>query len=101
MATREGARALGLEHEIGSIEPGKRADVIVVDRTRLHTAPDADPWSTLVYASRGSDVRCAIVDGAVLVEGGHLVREDAQLIAADARAAATTLAARARVGSAL
>ena len=99
MATREGARALGLEHEIGSIEPGKRADVIVVDRTRLHAAPDADPWSTLVYAARGTDVQCAIVDGAVLVEGGHLVREDAQDIAAEARVAATTLAARAGVGS--
>ena len=40
MATREGARALGLEDEIGSIEPGKRADLIVVDRDRPHLAPD-------------------------------------------------------------
>jgi 5-methylthioadenosine/S-adenosylhomocysteine deaminase len=94
MATREGARALGLEHEIGSLEPGKRADVIVVDRTGLHAAPDADPWSTLVYAARGTDVRCAIVDGAVLVEGGHLVHEDADGIVAEARTAAKTLAAR-------
>ena len=53
MATREGARALGMEAEIGSIEPGKRADLILVDRDRPHLAPDADPWSTLAYAARG------------------------------------------------
>ena len=46
MATREGARALGLDHEIGSIEPGKRADLIVIERDRPHLAPDVDPWST-------------------------------------------------------
>ena len=53
MATREGARALGMETEIGSIEVGKRADLILVDRDRPHLAPDADPWSTLAYASPG------------------------------------------------
>ena len=51
MATREGARALGLEDEIGSIELGKRADLILVERDRPHLAPDTDPWSTLVYAA--------------------------------------------------
>ena len=68
MATRAGARTLGLEHEIGSIEAGKRADVIVVDRDRPHLAPGPDPYSTLVYAARGSDVRTTIVDGEVLVD---------------------------------
>ena len=57
MATREGARALGLEAEIGSVEPGKRADLIVVDLDRPHLAPGPDPYSTLVYAARGTDVR--------------------------------------------
>src|SRR5581483_5373185 len=67
MATRAGARTLGLEAEIGSLEIGKHADLIVVDRDRLHTAPDPDPYSTLVYAARGSDVRTTIVDGELLV----------------------------------
>src|SRR2546428_4147785 len=63
MATRAGARTLGLDAEIGSIEAGKRADVIVVDRDRPHLAPGPDPYSTLVYAARGSDGRTTIVDG--------------------------------------
>jgi 5-methylthioadenosine/S-adenosylhomocysteine deaminase len=95
MATREGARALGLEDEIGSLEPGKRADLIVVDRDRPHLAPDADPWSTLVYAARGTDVRLTMVDGEILVRDFAPVRLDPVEIAADARHAAAALAARA------
>ena len=57
MATRGGAQALGLDAEIGSIEPGKRADLILVGADAPHLAPGMDPWSTLVYAARGTDVR--------------------------------------------
>jgi len=74
MATRAGARTLGLEHEIGSLEVGKRADVIVVERDRPHLAPGPDPYSTLVYAARGSDVRTTIVDGELLVNDFEPVR---------------------------
>jgi 5-methylthioadenosine/S-adenosylhomocysteine deaminase len=95
MATRAGARTLGLEDEIGSIEIGKRADVIVVRHDAVHQAPGPDPYSTLVYATRGSDVRATIVDGEVLVDEGRLVRTDPADVAAAARAAARTLAARA------
>jgi 5-methylthioadenosine/S-adenosylhomocysteine deaminase len=97
MATREGARAVGLDSEIGSIEPGKRADMIVVERDRPHLAPDVDPWSTLVYAARGSDVRLAMVDGAALVRDFELVRFDRAQVDADARVAAAELRARASV----
>ena len=97
MATRAGARTLGLEAEIGSIEVGKKADVIVVDRDRAHLAPGPDPYSTLVYAARGSDVRTTVVDGAVLVDGFAPVGIDPAEIAAEARAAAKRLAARAGV----
>jgi 5-methylthioadenosine/S-adenosylhomocysteine deaminase len=97
MATREGARALNQEHEIGSIEPGKRADLILVERDRPHLAPDVDPWSTLVYATRGTDVRLTMVDGRVLVQDSALVSEDVAAILADARRAAAALAARAGV----
>src|SRR5438552_17197417 len=68
MATRAGAKTLGLDDQIGSLEVGKRADVIVVDRDRPHLAPGPDPYSTLVYAARGSDVRTTIVDGEILVD---------------------------------
>jgi 5-methylthioadenosine/S-adenosylhomocysteine deaminase len=97
MATREGAKALALEHEIGSIEPGKRADLILVDRTAAHVAPDADPWSTLVYAARGTDVRLTMVDGEILVKDGELTRLDGREIAAEATVAAKTLALRAGI----
>jgi 5-methylthioadenosine/S-adenosylhomocysteine deaminase len=97
MATREGARALGLEKDIGSIEAGKRADLIIVERDRPHMAPDRDPWSTLAYAARGTDVRLTMVDGEVLVDRFSLARIDVAAITADARTAAAGLYARAGV----
>jgi 5-methylthioadenosine/S-adenosylhomocysteine deaminase len=95
MATRAGARTLGLEGEIGSLEVGKKADLIVVDRDRPHLAPGPDPYSTLVYAARGSDVRTTIVDGEVLVENFLPVRVDRAEVAAEARTAARALASSA------
>jgi 5-methylthioadenosine/S-adenosylhomocysteine deaminase len=95
MATREGAKTLGLDAEIGSIEPGKRADLILVDRRRTHVSPDPDVWSTLVYASRGTDVSLTMVDGQVLVRDFRLTQVDDLEIAANARTAARELALRA------
>jgi 5-methylthioadenosine/S-adenosylhomocysteine deaminase len=97
MATREGARALGLEREIGSLEPGKRADLIIVNLDRPHLVPGPDPYSTLVYAARGPDVRHTIVDGEVLVRDGRPVRVDPAEVATDARREAAALAARAGI----
>jgi 5-methylthioadenosine/S-adenosylhomocysteine deaminase len=97
MATRAGARTLGLEQDIGSIEVGKRADLIVVDRDRPHLAPGPDPYSTIVYAARGSDVRTTIVDGEVLVDEFAPVRVDRAEVALEARAAADALASRAGI----
>ena len=95
MATREGARALGMGEEIGSVEIGKRADLILVERDRGHLAPDVDPWSTLVYAARGTDVRLTMVDGHILTRDFALLNHDSQAIAAEARGAAAELAGRA------
>jgi 5-methylthioadenosine/S-adenosylhomocysteine deaminase len=95
MATREGARALGLEAEIGSIEPGKRADLILIDRDRPHLATAPDPVSAIVYAARPSDVRLTIVDGAVLVDNFALTTADHAAICADAATQAAALAHRA------
>ena len=97
MATRAGARTLGLDAEIGSVEPGKRADLIVIDADRLHLAPALDPYSTIVYAARATDVRTTVVDGEVLVRDGRPARMDGAAIAAEARVAARELAARAGV----
>ena len=97
MATRAGARTLGLDAEIGSIEAGKRADVIVVDRDRPHLAPGPDPYSTLVYAARGSDVRTTIVDGEPLVDDFTPLRIDRAEATAQARIAARDLLLRAEL----
>ena len=97
MATREGARALGMEREIGSIEPGKRADLILVERDRPHLSPATDPWSSLVYAARGSDVRLTMVDGEVLVRDFDLVRIDAAEVVAAAADASAELVKRAGI----
>jgi 5-methylthioadenosine/S-adenosylhomocysteine deaminase len=68
MATIGGARALGMAQEIGSIEPGKRADIIAVSMTSARQTPMYDPVSHLVYVTRGDDVRTTIVDGKILMK---------------------------------
>jgi len=97
MATREGANALGLSHDIGSIEVGKRADLILVDRHQPHLSLATDPYSAVVYAARGTDVRTTIVDGQLLVDEFQPVRWDSGEIARTARTEATALAARANL----
>jgi 5-methylthioadenosine/S-adenosylhomocysteine deaminase len=95
MATREGARALGLDDHLGSVEPGKRADLILIDRDRPHLAPDVDAWSSIVYGARGTDVRMVMVDGEVLVRDFELTQMDGAEVAAEAKSAAVELANRA------
>ena len=76
MATIEGARALGLAERIGSIEPGKKADLILIDTRKPHLTPMYHAASQLVYAARGSDVATVIVDGRLLMEDGRLLTFD-------------------------
>jgi 5-methylthioadenosine/S-adenosylhomocysteine deaminase len=95
MATREGARALGQAHELGSIEPGKRADLIVVGTRGVHHAPGGDPYSALVYASRASDVRATLVDGHIVARDGRVVWAEIESLRDAAAAATRTLIARA------
>ncbi|GFN22336.1 5'-deoxyadenosine deaminase [Thermanaeromonas sp. C210] len=80
MATLGGARALGLAQEIGSLEVGKKADVVVVDLRGLHQTPgdSVDIYSRLVYETRGSDVTWTIVDGRVVVAEGRLLTVDTE-----------------------
>ena len=94
MATRDGARALGLEGEVGSLEVGKRADVTVVELGRLHTTPQPDVVSTLVYAAEARDVRDVLIDGRVVLRDGQLQTLDEREIVAEAARQYELLAAR-------
>jgi 5-methylthioadenosine/S-adenosylhomocysteine deaminase len=76
MATLGGARALGLDHRIGSIEPGKAADLVAVNLSDLALSPIYDPISHLVYAAGREDVTHVWVGGELLVSDGRLVRTD-------------------------
>jgi 5-methylthioadenosine/S-adenosylhomocysteine deaminase len=73
MATIDGARALGLEKEIGTVEIGKRADLALINLNRLHTTPHPDPISTIVYAAEASDVETVIIDGRVVMRERQLL----------------------------
>jgi 5-methylthioadenosine/S-adenosylhomocysteine deaminase len=73
MATVGGARALGQDADIGSIEVGKYADLCVMDLRRAHTAGPEDVYTQLVYSARASDVRHVLVGGRLLVEDGRLI----------------------------
>ena len=95
MATREGARALGMADQIGSIEVGKRADLILIDRDRPHLATAPDPISAVVYAARPTDVRATIIDGDVIVDDFRLLNADLPAIVAEARVEGRALARRA------
>ncbi len=76
MATIGGARALDLDDRIGSLEVGKRADLIVVTTDGLHQSPASDPYSLLVYSTTAADVRTVVVDGKVVVDEGAVLTVD-------------------------
>ncbi len=80
MATVEGAKALGLGGSIGSLHPGKRADIILVDMNTPHLTPVHNPVSNLVYAATGADVRDVFVDGRQVVKDGGLLTMDIKAV---------------------
>jgi len=86
MATLGGARALGLASQIGSLEPGKRADLIAVSMRAARQTPLYDPISHLVYTTRGDDVRTTIVNGRVLMRDRKVLTLDEDAVLAAARA---------------
>ncbi len=91
-----GARALGLECEIGSIEVGKRADLVVFDFRRPHLRPLTNVLGTLVHTGQGRDVETVLVGGEIVVENGRPTRVDLMSVLREAEAAAAALWARAR-----
>ena len=76
LATLGGARALGMEREIGSLEAGKRADLVVLDYRAFGLTPTLDPVQNLVYHAHARDVELVVVDGRVVVDGGRPVHAD-------------------------
>lgn len=84
MATIDGARALGIDDQTGSIEVGKKADLMVVDLEGLHAQPGGDPITRLVYSCTASDVREVLVDGAWVVRSGEVQTLDEARVRKDA-----------------
>jgi 5-methylthioadenosine/S-adenosylhomocysteine deaminase len=93
MATIDGAKALGLEKQIGSLETGKKADVVVVSMDSARQTPLYDPVSHLVYASHGDDVRTVVVNGKVLMRDRRLTTLNEAAVIAEARKLADSVRA--------
>jgi len=94
LATLDGARDLGIADHVGSLEAGKRADVILVRTTDLNMAPVVDPAFSLVYSAQPANVDTVIVDGRVLRRHGQWTACDSAQIVRDAAQSARELAAR-------
>lgn len=91
MATRGAAESLGRGHDLGSLEVGRKADVVLLDFRRAHLTPAFNPVGTLVHTGQGGDVATVIVDGRVVVEGGRATLVDEEKIRLEGAAAAKNL----------
>ena len=85
MATMGGARALRMDLEIGSLEGGKRADLILVRMDRPHQTPLYNVYSQLVYATKASDVETVIINGQIVMENRRVLTVDERAVLAKAR----------------
>jgi len=94
IATIDGARALGLAEEIGSLEVEKRADLIVVDLNNLHAAPETEVISSLVYSAQASDVRTTVIDGRIVMRDRELTTMTEADVMAEANREAASLKQR-------
>jgi len=99
MATIEAAKTIGLEHEIGSLEEGKKADIILIDLLSptlcpVITYPVRNIIPNLVYSARGDEVEMAIVDGKVIMENKKITNIDERLVIKEAQEAANSLIKR-------
>jgi cytosine/adenosine deaminase-related metal-dependent hydrolase len=97
MATLAGCRATGWESELGSLEPGKKADIILINVDRPEWVPTYNYVYSLVYTASGDSVDTSIVDGRILMENRQLTTIDLEEVHAHCRALAPKLAARAKV----
>jgi cytosine/adenosine deaminase-related metal-dependent hydrolase len=97
MATINGARSLGLQDQIGSIEVGKRADLVILNIQRPHLTPTFNPVSNVVYAAEGSDVETAIIDGNIIMENRVVKSLNEEKIIRSASEHAVKLLERAKI----
>ena len=88
LATIKGAKALGLQKDVGTIEIGKKADLIIIDLNKPHLAPLHNVYSALVYSANGSDVDTVIIDGNVVMENRKILTVDEGEIVEKARLSA-------------
>jgi cytosine/adenosine deaminase-related metal-dependent hydrolase len=95
IATIEGARSMGLDDKIGSLKPGKRADIIMIDTRDINDAPTIDVAHTIVEAVEPANVDTVIVDGRILKRHGKLTAIDERRVAAEATAASRAIRLRA------
>jgi 5-methylthioadenosine/S-adenosylhomocysteine deaminase len=91
MATMGGAKALGLDADIGSIALGKKADLVIFNANRPHLRPHVNPLGVLVHTGQGRDVDMVIVDGHIVVEQGRPTRVDMDEVCAQAEQACREL----------
>ena len=94
LLTLGGARVLGLQDRIGSLEPGKRADVVCVGVDQPHAVPIYDSYAHIAYSARASDVRHVVVEGRQVVRDGRMTTVDEGAVMADARAISDRIARR-------
>ena len=80
MATIEGAKAVFMENEVGSIEAGKKADIAIINLQKVHLQPVCDVINTIVYAANGHDVETVIIDGRVVMRDRKILTVDEQKI---------------------
>jgi 5-methylthioadenosine/S-adenosylhomocysteine deaminase len=97
MATIDGAKALGMEADFGSLEVGKQADVVVVDAAQPHLAPRHDPVALLVYSAQAADVSMVLVKGRILLEDRKLTTIDGESLLARATEQTRRLLERASI----
>ncbi len=96
LATRGGARAIGMGDRLGQLTPGRRADVIVVDTRAPHLQPMFDPIAQIVYAAKGSDVRTTVVNGRILMHDRVVRTLQAPAVLAEAQRMAERVRAAVR-----
>jgi 5-methylthioadenosine/S-adenosylhomocysteine deaminase len=94
MATIKAAKALRLEKIIGSLEPRKRADIILINFRKPHMTPLHNPYANIIYSANGSDVQTVIVDGRILMENREVRILDEEEIMQKAQETALNLLQR-------
>jgi cytosine/adenosine deaminase-related metal-dependent hydrolase len=97
MATVRGARAMGMESQVGSIEVGKKADLVLIDLKKPHLTPFRDIVSNVVYSAMGSDVDTVLVDGRLLLRHGRALTLDEEEIVGEAQRRQNELISRSGV----